>query len=280
MAGAASVSCGRARSSWAEAADQGLRRVRQCLKVIFRTVKVSALITLATIEAPVMGEAGKVFSTGPEVAIGEDGKTYYIKGRNGPIAFSEVVGCRLAALAGLKAPKAEVGTFDGDLYAAIESVPAANRTIWPWLRKWERIDNRTHLFEVIAVDTWLVNDDRNMGNVIGSSVGEGRIEVFMIDFEKSRTLGENPFITSGNVDPARLWPTEELGAVLKQSRPQRCPGTILRTIQAFSVQQLQDAILPVAQELPFITWADSSIDLLGRRAQRIATLVEAVWATN
>lgn len=259
-------------------APQGVpTKAAQRLKVIFRTVKVNALITLATIEAPVVGEPGKVFSTGPEVAIGEDGKTYYIKGRNGPIAFSEVVGCRLAALAGLKVPNAEVGTFNGDLYAAIESVPAANRTIWPWLRKWERIDNRAHLFEVIAVDTWLVNDDRNMGNVIGSSVGEGRIDVFMIDFEKSRTLGENPFITSSNVDPARLWPTEELGAVLKQTRQQRCPGTILRTIQALSVQQLQDAILPVAHELPFITWHDSSIDLLG---QRIATLVEAVWATN
>jgi hypothetical protein len=49
------------------------------------------------------------------------------------------------------------------------------------------------LFEVIAVDTWLVNDDRNMGNIVGSSVGDGRIEVFMIDFEKSRTLAQNPF---------------------------------------------------------------------------------------
>jgi hypothetical protein len=227
-----------------------------------------------------MGEPGKVFSTGPEVAIGEDGKTYYIKGRNGPIAFSEVVGCRLAALAGLKVPNADVGTFNGDVYAAIESVPAANRTISPWLRKQERIENRAHLFEVIAVDTWLVNDDRNMGNVVGSSIGEGRIEVFMIDFEKSRTLGENPFITSGAVDPARLWPTEELGAILKQSRPQRCPGVILRTIQEISVQQLQDAVLPVVQELPFITWHESSIELLGRRAERIANLVEAVWGTN
>src|SRR4051812_38726306 len=78
--------------------------------------KVGALIRLATIEAPVVGEFGKVFSTAPEVAIGEDGKTYYIKGRNGPVAFSEVAGCRLASIAGLKVPHAEIGVFNRDLY--------------------------------------------------------------------------------------------------------------------------------------------------------------------
>jgi hypothetical protein len=50
------------------------------------------LIRLATIEERVIGEPGKVFSTSPEVATGEDGKTYYIKGRNNPTAFSEVAG--------------------------------------------------------------------------------------------------------------------------------------------------------------------------------------------
>jgi len=44
---------------------QFLQKASQRLKVIFRTVKVNALITLATIEAPVAGEPGKVFGTGP-----------------------------------------------------------------------------------------------------------------------------------------------------------------------------------------------------------------------
>lgn len=231
-------------------------------------------------EAPVIGELGKVFSTGPEVAIGEDGKTYYIKGRNSPIAFSEVVGCRLAALVGLKVPTAHVASFNGDLYAAVESVPAASRNLRPWLRDQSRIANGRHLFEVIAVDTWLVNDDRNMGNIVGSGIGHGRIEVFMIDFEKSRTLGENPFLSSGGIALARLWPTEELGAILRESRPPRCPDSILNRIGTVSLEQLNDSVLPVAAELPFIQWHDSSVEVLLRRAQRIVSLVEAVWATN
>ena len=47
------------------------------------------LIHLVTIEAPVEGELGKVYSTAPEVAIGSGGKTYYIKGRNSPTAFAK-----------------------------------------------------------------------------------------------------------------------------------------------------------------------------------------------
>ena len=227
-----------------------------------------------------IGEPGKVFSTGPEVAIGEDGKTYYIKGKNCHTAFSEVVGCRLAALAGLTVPPAHVGFFDGDLYAAIESVPQADRNIRPWLRDQERIGNRNQLFEVIAIDTWLVNDDRNMGNVVGSSIGHGRIEVFMIDFEKSSSLAENPFMSSGAVDPRRLWPTEELGAILRQRRPARCPEGVVNRIAAIALQDLKEAVLPVASELPFVHWQDSSIEVLQQRAQNIGRLVEAVWTTN
>jgi hypothetical protein len=215
---------------------------------------------LETIEGPVVGEPGKVFSTGPEVSYGEDGKVYYIKGCNSPIVFTEVVGCRLAATVGLKVPNAHIGFFGGDLFAAVESVPAANRNIRPWLRDQTRIDNWEHLFEVIAVDTWLVNDDRNMGNVVGSSVGDGRIEVFMIDFEKSRTLAESPFMGSGAIDPRRLWPTEELGTILRQHRL-RCPDAILGRIAAVSTEQLHEVIMPVAEELPFIHWQESGVEV-------------------
>jgi len=130
------------------------------------------LIRLATIEAPVIGEPGKVFSTAPEVAIGEDGKTYYIKGRNNPTAFSEVAGCRLASAVGLRVPAASVCALNGELYGGVESVPKAQRNIRPWLRELRRINNPADLFSVIAVDTWLANDDRNMGNLVGSSLGE------------------------------------------------------------------------------------------------------------
>jgi hypothetical protein len=228
----------------------------------------------------VIGEPGKVFSTGPEVAIGEDGRTYYIKGRNGPAAFSEVVGCQLAAAAGLRVPAASVCSLGDDRYAGVESVPNAQRNVRPWLRDLQRIGNSSDLFSVIAVDTWLTNDDRNMGNLVGSSLGDGRIDVFMIDFEKSRTLAPNPFIGSGSVDPKRLWPRDELGVVLRRIRPARIPEAVVDRIKRFSQQQISELILLVAAELPFIDWQESSIEVLFRRAQNIDRLVEAVWETN
>lgn len=238
------------------------------------------MIELVSVEGPVQGELGKVYSTRPEVAIGKDGKTYYIKGCNSPTAFAEIAGCRLAKLAGLLTPDAGVATFGGDVYAAVESVPRADRNIRPWLASQDRIVNRGHLYDVIAVDTWLVNDDRNMGNLVGSAVGDGRIQVFMIDFEKSRTLGERPFMTAGAVDPKRLWPTAELGALLRAASPPRCPATILDLIRAITPEQLREAILPIADELPFVTWDESSLECLQRRAEKIDRLVEEVWATH
>jgi hypothetical protein len=119
-----------------------------------------------------------------------------------------------------------------------------------------------------------------MGNLVGSSLGDGRIDVFMIDFEKSRTLAENPFMGSGNVDPRRLWPRDELGDILRRIRPAPMPAAVLDRIRGISQQQISELVLPVAAELPFVGWADSSIEVLFSRAQNIDRRVEAVWATN
>jgi hypothetical protein len=178
------------------------------------------LIALTTLDEKVVGEPGKVYSTDPHVALGPDGKTYFVKGCNDAIAFKEVVGCLLAARCGLKIPLAALCTIgqNEDVYAGVEEVPNAQRNIRPWLRDRKRIRNREDLYGVIAVDTWLVNDDRNMGNLVGSPIGDGYIDVFMIDFEKSRALGPSPFTAIAEVEAKRLWPTAELGGLLRVGR--------------------------------------------------------------
>ena len=179
---------------------------------------------------------------------------------------------------GLHAPTANVGEFAGDLYAAIEAVPRAERNIEPWLKSLDRIENQSHLIEVMAVDTWLVNDDRNMGNVIGSSIGEGRVRVYMIDFEKFRTLGQNPFISSGSVDPKYLQPKEDLRKLLSQRRPSKFPTEIMDKIRVVSGEQIMETIAPVAKELPYVNWWEDSVEVLCRRAKNIDTLVNEVWS--
>jgi hypothetical protein len=170
-----------------------------------------------------------------------------------------------------------VCSFNGDLYAGTETVPAPLRNIRHWFRDLHRINNNGGLFTVVAVDTWLANNDRNMGNLVGSSLGDGRIDIFMIDFEKSRTLRENPFTGSTAIEPKSLWPTGELGEILREIRPQQCPAPGLRRIHELAAQEIATAVIAVAAELPFIHWHESSVELLLKRAQNIHNLVEAVW---
>lgn len=215
------------------------------------------------------------------MALGPNGKTYFVKGCNHAIAFKEVAGCRLAACCELKVPPASLCTIGNgqDVYAGVEEVPNAQRNIRPWLSEQNRIKNREDLYGVIAVDTWLVNDDRNMGNIVGSSIGDGSVDVYMIDFEKSRTLGPNPFMSIGEVESKRLWPTAELGALLRTGRPAKAPERILQAIKALTEHQVRDIVSMLAGEFPLVTWHENTIELLLKRASKVDELVEAVWKT-
>jgi hypothetical protein len=191
-----------------------------------------------------------------------------------------VVGCLLATEAGLRVPAAAVCTFNGQLCAGVAEVEHPIRMIAPWLVNVNGIVNRNDLYAVIAVDTWLANDDRNMGNLVGTPADDGRIVLSMIDFEKSKTLGRNPTMASAQVEPRRLWPTGELGTLLKHTKPAVPPADTIRRIEAMTRPRIEAIISPVADELPFVDWRDNTIDVLARRAEHIRALLEEVWRAN
>ncbi|MCX6602378.1 MAG: hypothetical protein NTV52_02150 [Acidobacteria bacterium] len=116
-----------------------------------------------------------------------------------------------------------------------------------------------------------------MGNLVGGDPKSGSIDVYMIDFEKSRTLHSNPFMGSGSVEPKRLWPTAELGQLLRAGRPSSRPTEMLTRVKALSRRQIDELLREVADDLPLATWYESSAELLYRRAQELDRLVEAVW---
>jgi hypothetical protein len=209
-----------------------------------------------------------------------DGNTYYVKGWDDEVAFAEVVGCKLAAEIGLRVPAAAVCSFNGQVCAGVREVEHFIRVIAPWLSNPNQIVNRTDLYAVIAVDTWLANDDRNMNNLVGSAIGQGQIALSMIDFEKSKTLRRNPTIQSAGVEPRSFWPTSELGAILRRNKPLAPPLDCVLRIQGLTRQRLEAIIRPVAEELPFVNWGDNSLDTLVNRAERIRALLEEVWRAN
>jgi hypothetical protein len=63
---------------------------------------------------------------------------------------------------------------------------------------------------------WLVNNDRNIGNIIGRSTVSGDIDLVAIDFEKSVAIRSSTPIVSVPMIPSRsLWPTEALGRLCR-----------------------------------------------------------------
>jgi hypothetical protein len=194
--------------------------------------------------------------------------------------MSEVVGCLLATEVGLRVPAAAVCNFNGQLCAGVLEVEHFIRTVAPWLLTANRIVNRSDLYAVIAVDTWLANDDRNMGNLVGSPADEGCILLSMIDFERSKTLRRNPTIECAGVEPRKLWPTSELGSLLRQTKPAAPPADSIERIRAVTRRRTETIIRPVADELPFVDWSGNSIDVLASRAERIRALLEEVWRAN
>jgi hypothetical protein len=142
------------------------------------------------------------------------------------------------------------------------------------------ITNLDDLFGTIVVDSWLANDDSNMGNLVGTPAGNRQIRLTMIDFEKSKTLAVNPTIESTGLDPRRLWPTGELGARLRQVRPQYPPRRYLDSIRSVAPDLVREIILSTARDVPFVTWSEASIDVLLGRAQRIQPIMEEIWPRN
>jgi hypothetical protein len=205
---------------------------------------------------------------------------YYVKGCNDATAFAEVCGCRLAAEVGLPVPDADLGSFAGDVYGAVAEVEHKVQNVAPWLNSNGGIANIEDLFGSIVVDCWLANDDRNMGNLVGTPAGNMQIRLTMIDFEKSKTLGANPTIQTATLDPRRLWPTGELGTKLRQSVPLRPPERYLDSISSIRGGVVDDIVMLVAQQVPVVTWAGASVDVLLARAQRIRRLTEEIWQRN
>lgn len=238
------------------------------------------LTELLTVDAPVSAPEGLVYSTGPRRASNADGIDYFVKGPAQEVVFAELAGCLLATEAGIPVAPVAGCVFEGDKLAGSEKVSDMARNIEPFLRNPRRVRNLNDLFAAIVVDTWLCNTDRNMGNVIGRAVGNGSIDLVMIDFEKSATLRPTPTIASAMVEPRSLWPTGELGRLVKSIRPLHPPaGTIDKITKLAHGTDVAEIINDVCLAFMPVQWAEGSIDVIVARGKKISELAGEVWAS-
>jgi hypothetical protein len=154
------------------------------------------------------------------------------------------------------------------------------RDISAWLNWPQKIRNFDDLFSIIVVDAWLANNDRNLYNVLGRQTAGSEIELVMIDFEKSKTLRPNPIIESGMVEPRMLWPTGELGRILRQRKPLYPPQAVLERIAGITQDRCTEIIMDVVEQLGPVAWADNSAHALSGRGIRVRQIAEEVWRSN
>jgi hypothetical protein len=235
-------------------------------------------INLATLDERVTAPAGIVYSTDPRRARGHDDKDYFVKGPESEVVFAELAGCLLASAAGIIVAPVAVCRFAAQTYAGSEMVASIGRNVAPWLSH-DRAVNFPMLYEAIVVDAWLANIDRNLGNVVARPSGHGKAELVFIDYEKSVTLRQYPLIKSTMVEPAKLWPTGELGSILRQHKPLLPPTVSSGAIRELgetdgAIQVLIDQVLECVGP---IEWAESSVEATIGRAKRIDAIVGEVW---
>jgi hypothetical protein len=169
-------------------------------------------------------------------------------------------------------------TFEGEQFAGSRDLRGV-RDVSNWLRVRDKIENLTDLLSVIVVDTWLANRDRNWNNLIGESAGGDRLRLFLIDFEKSVALRPLPLLSTADVADRDLWPSGELGTLIRSWNYLHPPMEPLRRISRLDRNECSALLAPIAEGVA-IDWFDSTLEALTRRAAQIEVLVEGVWSSR
>jgi hypothetical protein len=158
--------------------------------------------------------------------------------------------------------------------AVIENV---TRDVTPWI-KTRKVRNFDMLAKLIVLDTWLANNDRNIGNLLGRDAGsDGEIEFVAIDFEKAAVVRKSaPLIEIPMMPPKSFWPRGLLGEM--------CRNVIKLNVQTLDIfKKISDE--KIAQVVVTSSAAvrcgeernDSIINVLKKRRDNLSKLVNDVW---
>ena len=219
-----------------------------------------------------------VYSTQPKKATGLDRYSYYTKGPDKNFVVAEAVAHQLAKSLGLSVPEFGVAMSPSGPMFASREVARCHRQVDAWIRT-SKVVNSKDLPALIAFDIWVMNKDRNIGNLVAEeqlAPDRGKVAIVAIDFEKSMALrGPYPLTTTPHIQPAKLWPSGTLGQLMSGA-PRPIP--FMNAIRAVTIDQVLDAFGRVEAQLhEEIPWKESSAQLLANRSKRIADCVQEVW---
>lgn len=233
-------------------------------------------VIISSVGRAIVPPLGIVYSTAPWSVTSNEGIDYVRKGPELNVVIAELVAHLLARVVGVPIPDFAI-CEDGDcVHFLSEKLKDCMRNVEPWLKR-----NRQQLVDqvcrIIAFDIWIMNPDRNMGNLLGLPANDGSsISIIAIDFEKSASLrGRYPLTEAAQVLPSSFWPTGDLGNI---ARGAPFPADFVKTIQETSDEKVTESVRAASAVLgDSFSWADSSIKILLDRKQKMATLAREVW---
>lgn len=225
----------------------------------------------------IKGPPGIVYGPGPVSVTSLDNVVYVQKGPDINIVVAEIGGHFLASTVGIPTPSFAYCNNGGAIHFLSEKVSSTVRDISPWLRR-NRQGLMKQICEIIVFDIWVMNYDRNIGNLLPfPASGDSSTSLVAIDFEKSAALrGPHPLVEAHVVaTPKSLWPTGELG---NMARNTAIPKNFISRIKSTPDEAIRKDITDIVAILgSAFSWADSSIKLLLKRRDNISTLVVEVW---
>ncbi len=224
------------------------------------------LDTGSRMEAP----HGMVYATGPKKCLGHDGRRYVVKNSDSRLVLAEAVAYALAGELELPVPPHAVAIHpDGGRMFASLMMEAAIRDVSPFVAQ-----HRDEIAEVVVLDVWLCNIDRNLGGLLIDKAN-GEETVFAIDFERSVAIrSQHPTIEMGGVEPAKLWPREDLGRLMKGAA---FPTAFVSRTKRLAEGNVRSAIDGACNVLG-VEGATVIADALLSRRERLDDLVRKGWA--
>jgi hypothetical protein len=240
-------------------------------------------VVLATNGGPMEKPLNIVYSTNPQLALAEDGAKYCVKGAEDiGIVLAEILGHVLASYVQIPVPDYAVGRFDeaGPPVFASALLENAMRDVEPWV-KVNRVSDTGMLSRLIALDIWLANNDRNIGNLLGrpeATSTNGSIELVAIDFEKAATVRKTaPTFEIPTMPPKSFWPRGILGTYCR-TRANIAQAELPR-FRAITDGQIQNAVNGsfAAVRMDNAEKMDTVITILKKRRDNLKALLQEEW---
>lgn len=201
---------------------------------------------------------------------------YILKGPEPKVVIAEALGYGLARSLGIAVPECALCRHprSGQVYFASREAPL--RSIEALLGS-PAVENPAIITDCFALDVWIANLDRNVGNYVGEPRNRGhQVRVLAIDFEKSHVLaGVDRFTVTGIPDRS-LQPREGLKRMCFDGH---FPDEMCGRIEAMSSSYIEQVFGDVASALApdGIPWQDSAVSFLSARARTLRHLADTVW---